>query len=397
MSQKLSAVASLSPNRLPRPPDRLLFCWGVYLSGLVQLNKHSNSELAPNSLVFQINGDYFTSAEYINNQSLCVQLALSYDKYSSSLPHPSGAESEKLLGINSPAVSRSSSPVNADRIHEMIRMSKTRFMHILCNTSEVRKSYNLNKLLRIQELQRYHLKKQRDCIEIAEEIKQQSLSCITTEHLQRKRRTTSSSYCSTSYHHHHHQQQHSMGRTLTELLDEQHKVDPNALLKAQKLLKQLEISRSRHKVLLQEKHKYIQNLQQLKEKLTKAKATNKKQKERLEQFQEELKNDELSLYSSDYWQQKLVKTRILANVDRRMSYLCMQLKEIYPLRRNEQGFYTICDVPIPNLYEYCNNPKYAHNISVEHVSPMAVSAALGYIAHLVQMIAFILDRPLRYF
>ncbi|XP_050084721.1 UV radiation resistance-associated gene protein isoform X2 [Anopheles aquasalis] len=45
--------------------DRVLFVWGVYFSGLVPLARRSEKRLRPNTLVFQMHGGYFTSADCI--------------------------------------------------------------------------------------------------------------------------------------------------------------------------------------------------------------------------------------------------------------------------------------------------------------------------------------------
>jgi len=79
MTQRLANV-HLTPNKLTRPPE-LLFCWGVYFSGLIPLASLALAKCRANCLIFQLNGEHFTSPALISEQGLHAQLRLHYQRY----------------------------------------------------------------------------------------------------------------------------------------------------------------------------------------------------------------------------------------------------------------------------------------------------------------------------
>jgi len=79
-----------------------------------------------------------------------------------------------------------------------------------------------------------------------------------------------------------------------------------------------------------------------------------------------------------------------------MSTLVLELQEIYNIKGLGQQQFSICGIVFPLMEQYISESRQATNAQLlENVSPLAVSAALGYVAHLVQMLAYIMDRPLR--
>lgn len=79
-----------------------------------------------------------------------------------------------------------------------------------------------------------------------------------------------------------------------------------------------------------------------------------------------------------------------------MSTLVLELQEIYNIKSLGAQQFSICGIAFPHMEHYTSESRQATNAQMlENVSPLAVSAALGYVAHLVQMLAFIMDRPLR--
>uniref|UniRef100_A0A1I8M6S8 UV radiation resistance-associated gene protein n=1 Tax=Musca domestica TaxID=7370 RepID=A0A1I8M6S8_MUSDO len=378
------------------PPDKLLFTWGVFFSGLIPLSQNSEAKLNKNTLIFQMNDELFASPDNFTTENLREQLALNYERYSASVPKCSIPTPDEFT-INSPHVSRSSSPTSVDWQRDLLRMSRTRYAQLNCVRTEVRTSYDLVKLLRLQQLQRQRLQTQRECVELTAEIKRLSLRCITKEQLLRKPRTTSLSSSSASLSGTA-SQYHSMGRTLSLLLAEQQRIDPHQLLHAQQLQQQLESLKSRQRLLQSVCDTFSKRIAYLSEKLTATIATRQQLEAWLEKSRQNLNKEkaELEDLSVQQLERRQRKRSVTQHVERRMSSLCIELREIYPICESGRGVYTICGVPFPSVEGYVydsNNPNSVY-IS-ENITPMAISASLGYVAHLVEMISVIINRPLR--
>lgn len=251
-SVKLRSVSNvhLTPHKLIRPPE-LLFTWGVYFSGLIPVAPPVLPKCRANCLVFQLNGEQFTSPALISEQGLHAQLRLHYQRYVGEQvdAKPLPAEDSGAGGINSPPVSRSSSPV--------LRMSTMRYGQLECKLSELRRSYNLDNLLLLQRRQRDQRMKLTDVAEVSREIARLSVRCITRNELRLKPRTTSlssgSSYGNQSSQNY---QQHSMGRALSVLLAEQQEIAPLTLYTAQQLMQQIEALRCKQRLLQTERETF---------------------------------------------------------------------------------------------------------------------------------------------
>lgn len=375
------------PNSAPRPPDKLLFMWGVYFSGLTLMNQSIESKFQSNSLIFQINGDFFASPASFPLESLMAQFAFTYKRFAANVPQLEETPVPDEFLINSPKVSPSSSPVTfADWDPQ-----RERYIELQCNRSEVRRSYDLEKLLKIQELQRLCQQNSKEALEITTEIQQQCARCITAEQLKRKKRTNSTSAAAQHYY-----QRHSMGRALSLLLSEQQERDPQMLLHTQKLQKQIESLQCKRQLLQSEYDTYSMRLSQLRQNLAACKESRQKLQESLHKRQHQLNSDKQLLEERNQYilTESERKHMVVQNVERRMSSLCMELQEIYPILTNYKGFFTVCSIPFPNMGAYLNDGRYAITQDAD-MTPMALSASLGYVAHLVQMISVIINRPLR--
>ncbi|XP_065356895.1 UV radiation resistance-associated gene protein [Calliphora vicina] len=383
-------------QKLPKPSDCLLFSWAIYFSGLIPLSQNTEVKCCANSLIFQMNDEYFASPELFSTECLRQQLAINYERYSASVPKCSIPTPDEFT-INSPQVSRSSSPVAVDWQKDLLRMSKTRYVQLNCVRSEVRASYDLVKLLRLQQLQRQRLQTQRESVEMTADIKRLSLRCITKEQLLRKPRTTSmnsaiSSSASTA------SQYHSMGRTLSLLLAEQQHIDPHQLLRAQQLQQQLESLKSKQRLLLSAQETFSKRITHLRQQLNGATTSRQQMQTWLSARRRHLHDDKLELEQSTVQQLERRHRRrsITQHVERIMSSLCLELRDIYPIARNRYGLYTICGVPFPTMDGYVLDSLNAQSVHIsENITPMALSASLGYVAHLVEMISVVLNRPLR--
>ncbi|XP_030377309.1 UV radiation resistance-associated gene protein [Scaptodrosophila lebanonensis] len=394
LSQRLDKVC-LTPHTLPRPPE-LLFCWGVYLSGLIPLAPLTLSKCHPNCLIFQLNGELFTSPEMISAQGLQEQLRWHYQSKTASNLLSNKASSACVSGdnsINSPQVSRSSSPVLGQSERELMRMTTTRYMQLSCNAQDVRRSYNLEQLLKLQRLQRSQRQKLRDSGEISTEISRLSVHCITRNELRYKPRTTSlsgSPYANNLYH--------SMGRKLSVLLSEHLEIAPQTLYSAQHLTQQIETLRCKHRLLQTEHETFRQRNEQKQQHLQELREVRATLQQRLEAQRLELEQQRVEL-STRLQQQRLQrdeKREINRQMERRISTLVLELQEIYNIQRLGAEQLSICGIAFPHMEQYASDTRHISNAQMlENVSPLAVSAALGYVAHLVQMLAIIMDRPLR--
>lgn len=259
-SAKQLSNVHLTPHKLIRPPE-LLFTWGVYFSGLIPLAPLALAKCRANCLVFQLNGEHFTSPAMISEQGLHAQLRLHYQRYVGeqidTIDRPVAAEDSGAGDINSPPVSRSSSPV--------LRMSTMRYAQLACKPTELRRSYNLDNLLLLQRRQRNQRKKLADVAEVSREIARLSVRCVTRNELRLKPRTTSLSHGSSygSQGSQNYQQHHSMGRTLSVLLAEQQEIAPLTLYTAQQLMQQIEGLRCKQRLLQTERETFKErNLRQ---------------------------------------------------------------------------------------------------------------------------------------
>lgn len=352
-------------------------------------------------MVFQLNGEQFASPSMISEQALQSQLHLHYQKY---------AEEEKLEepqdeGINSPAVSRSSSPV--------LRMSTMRYAQLKCQRQEIRRSNNLEKLLTLQRLQRLHQQKRRQMAEVCREIARLSVHCVTRNELRLKPRTTS---LSGDYSAH---QYHSMGRALSVLLAEQQQIAPLTLYNAQQLTRRIEALSSQQRLLKAERETFRQRNERTRQLLKEMREQREAQQWELHSQRHRLEKERLELrtLAPQHLEQRDQKRQIerqvgLRNqitlnkyinkpfhpfkVERRMSTLVLELQEIYNIQNVGGRQFSICGIAFPHMEQYTSESRQAANAQLlDNVSPLAVSAALGYVAHLVQMLAIIMDRPLR--
>ncbi|KAH8376942.1 hypothetical protein KR093_002305 [Drosophila rubida] len=388
LTQRLANV-HLTPHKLPRPPE-LLFSWGVYFSGLIPVAQLALANCRVNCLIFQLNGELFTSPALISEQGLHAQLHLHYQRYAELDNNKRNApvNDSDAGGINSPSVSRSGSPV--------LQMSTMRYAQLNCQLADMRRSYNLESLLLLQRRQRDHRKKLRDVEEVSKEIARLSVRCITRNELRLKPRTTSIS--GSPYGSLHSQQYHSMGRTLSVLLAEQQQIAPLTLYSAQQLMQRIEALRCKQRLLETERETFKErnarkqeHLQLLRDQRDQVQRELHDQLLKLEQQRLELRT-EAPKQRADREQ----KRKITLQVERSMSTLVLELQEIYNIKSMGSQQFSICGIAFPHMEQYTSESRQATNAQLlDNVSPLAVSAALGYVAHLVQMLAFIMDRPLR--
>lgn len=335
--------------------------------------------------------DIFSNLSY---SDLVSPRASSHPSTTSTVKH----KSEKDFQINSPRSSRSCSPVRStddrpnypgqvDLSRDLLSMLKIRYIEKSFRASEIRPSYNVEKLLKIQQLQREYKHLNEHSKEITEKICMKSAFCLNLDLI------TSKGFLYRP------RGNPSMGRTLNRLLFQENQVKPEDILKAQDLKRQIEIARFRHNLLSQERENKRSQIEQLEKRLNKLHDYNiesgswlMSRYRNLGREKEGLAQERISVEQRKEVLQAIDK----ALRDRRMQLL-HELKDIYPIRRRSNGSYAIHNVTMPNALDSRESSHWSSSAdgTREIVSPLAYSVALGYVAHVVQMCSVILDLSLR--
>lgn len=360
--------------------DKILFMWGVYFSGLVLIPKRSNIRLRKNTLVFCMNGGSFTSADYILTDDSCDSISKSIPNcdYPSSLSSISNSSQSVVSSgsIGSSNGSEQDSHRCITEIMEESRYFKVRYVELSFPNCEIRPSYNVEKLLELQQRQRDLKRRKNESEILIDRICRKSAYCLNLELIANKpffyeppKRTT-------------------MGRTLDRLLSEQQAPPkPEVLLKAQELRRKIEYAKFRCRFLQVERERKRLQIRELEMKRDKLKDENietdsfflngyhKMRKER-----DKLVQDEKGTRS----QEETLKNLVLALQETRRNIL-RELNDIYRINREEDGKFTINGIYLPVAERYTSAD-----------SSNDISVALGYVAHAVIICSRILNVPLRF-
>ncbi|XP_058446596.1 UV radiation resistance-associated gene protein [Malaya genurostris] len=419
-----SVVAEGNDTSSSNEEDKQLFLWGVYFSGLVPLTRRSEKRLKENTLVFQLHGGFFTSAEHILDSEEQEPVAaktpttklgflgkpdMLCDNRNSS-PSTSWYASNNLLNVEgnknmSKAGAGSSSPTSSGRWTMLSRSPeknthaspartvvsptltteaesnlKIRYIFMEFLKTEIRPSYDTKRLLAVQERQRRIKYESESAKEITDRICMKSAYCLNLDLFTDKQLVYRSSVSSQ-------QNRGGMGKQLSRLLyQEREPLKPEVLLKAQELRRQIELARFRSRILLQEKDRIKGRIRKLQLKLGTMTDNNIDRESTLMASYRNYGKEKECLY-----QQKLayaneketyrdLKTKVLGARHR----LLRSLNEIYRINKHSNGICTINDVPLPNAESYTDSTP-----------ALALSVALGYVAHAVLMCSSTLNIPLR--
>lgn len=357
---------------------KLLFTWGIYLSGLTPVSEQYFLKLKENSLLFYINGGCFTSAKHINSDITIVD---DFYLLNEVFPHY----------VNSRLNSSNTNNIEEGNVVFCRNAVTARYIIMYYKRDDVRKGYSLQKLLKIQEIQRRCLQKLRESKDLTIEIQRKCMQCITKKQLCIPLNPSfNNSFTRNS-------QRTSMGRALSELYSEERKLSPQILYCAQNLNKQLETLRLKQSLLQFEHKSFSLRLHQKAKGLILLNEIRHRHQLCIRSRNQQL-IDEKKVLVEQYQEIYLLKKKkvdIIRNTERRMSALCVGLREIYPIEIKTNAFNTINNVPFPSMDALINDTKSHNTSSSENILPITLSVSLGYIAHLVQMIAFIFNRPLR--
>lgn len=166
----------------------------------------------------------------------------------------------------------------------------------------------------------------------------------------------------------------------------QSKPDKRSNQETIEIKKNIEITKFRVQLLQEEKSRILTKLQTLVEKKMRLNENNQEngckllsQHHALSKEMERLKERKKSYFDM---KEELIVTS--AQFILRQKQIIVELGYIYPISKSPDGKYKICDVILPNSENF------------DGYQELDLSAALGFTLHLVQMISYIINVPLRY-
>ncbi|CAH1132989.1 unnamed protein product [Ceutorhynchus assimilis] len=326
--------------------DEILLTWGVNFSGLVYLG-NKIADLQPkyfkaNTVIFFMQGVYFTSQHYLsNNQPLPFQKNLNLIQTS---------HNEQVL-------------------YRQIAFKAPK--------SEITSSYTLEKLRRLQELQRQIKNKQLQVETIKEKIKKASEREL--------KRDTHDPHASTYSNNIRFAPQLLTMNSLNKMLHEKPtKAEKEAMTK---ISKQMEVCRFRLRILNQERDVKSVNLRRLKQRETKLKEDNIEKKNKLMSLHHELSKESVHW---DEFRHSLPRQReslmmVQEQLHCRQLELLKELLFIYPIdKMPNENKYTMLGIHLPDS-----------ELLLDYQDP-GVSVVLGYICHILIMCSIFLQVPLRH-
>lgn len=442
------ADTTISDKRNVNENDKMLFIWGVYLSGLIPIIKRTGIKLKENALIFYIHGGFFTSAEYLQSESIPkqynhfhqtdqrfgyqqIQLTPKYIKTNNSYTskncdslganrnsynefHVTERRTDQILS-SSLKSSISGSPKRFEQNAHSGRLSpscdaiiatnhndsddlfsdsefdttaeasalKIRYLGREFFKSEIRPSYNVKKLLLLQEKQRIYRNQTISSNEVMDKICMKSAFCLNLKLIANKGMLYRP------------RGNPSIGRTLNRLLSAQpEQPKPEVLLKAQELRRKIETAKFRCRFLTMERDRYKVNLRKLNDKCAKICDENiEKESWLMANYRGLSRNCDME-QKSMFFQQKKLYENVKETLAQRQKQLLMQLKDIYSIEHEGEvnRVYKINGIYLPNADAYKDGAA-SHLGAVTTSSNICV--ALGYVAHIVVLCSSILNIPLR--
>lgn len=422
--------------------DKIVFMWGVYLSGLVPISKRSDVKLKTNGLVFYMHGGFFTSTEYL--QPECIPKQYNYfhhvrrefynneqvnltnsttsngkrnNTYKNcdslvSFNNLNGAEHNSYASLISAthAAFSETSPnrfidpnafadgvtvighgvaIDDMNCQEELRHAnalKMRYINKEFFKMEIRNSYNVKKLLLLQEKQRIFRNKTISSNEVVEKICMRSAFCLNLKLIANKGmfyRPRGNP---------------SIGRTLNRLLTAQpEQPKPEDLLKAQELRRRIEGAKFRCRFLTMERDRHKVNLRKLQNICGKLSDENiDKESSLMANYRELSRNREIAFeQNAIFMRQSKLYESVRELIEYRQKQLLVQLRDIYSIDVGDEThrFYKINGIYLPNAEQYMDVSN-SHFGAVQ-TSASSICVALGYVAHIVLLCSTILNIPLR--
>lgn len=368
--------------------DELMTLWGVYFSGLVSISNQEGIEYKNNTLLFHLYGGTFTSPNQIisqpipDSQSICDQNS---DKYSTSSNFsitngssnkisPDLIASSPPRSIESGSNSYQNESVTVMEIMNESKFLKVRYVQLDFPKGEVQPSYTIERLLRLQEIQRWIKAKQESSQMLADRICTKSAACLNLELIMSKPVFYEP------------QKQPGMGRTLSLLLSqEKAPPKPEDILKVHELRVKVECARFRIKLLAQQRDKSRQINRSLEMKREKLKDDNTETETKVWNNLRALSRDNAKMSQEKLTLQREIIYNVNLALGETRRCLLRELNEIYHIKKSPDGSFTINKIHLPDAEAYGTTTS----------TPTEISIALGYVAHAVLIVAKILNIPLR--
>lgn len=251
---------------------------------------------------------------------------------------------------------------------------------------EIRRSYNVSKLLLLQEKQRIYRKRTISANEMTEKICMKSAACLNLQLIANKGMVYRP------------RANPSLGRTLNRLLSPQpEQLKPEDLLKAQELRRKIETAKFRCRFLTMERDRYKVILRKLHDKCSKLCDENiEKESWLMDDYRELSRSRDMAIEQKSRYSIKCeIYDRVRGMLIQRQYQLLGQLREIYIIReRDQNGFFEINGHCLPNtdllrMYYSSNNTSNTSNAA------SSLSVAMCYVAHIVLLSSSVLNIPLR--
>lgn len=418
--------------------DKVLFVWAVYFSGLVPITKRTDVKLIKNALVFYIHGGFFTSANYLRGECIPKQ----YNHFFQPLLQSSPVRATSIASTNFnrncdksnsiktsyrscyAANDRTSDPFvlspkwtkpgyDASSIHsgDFLISSTSEAAEVDSQTSadgcdcnddeqnvlkvryldkeffkwEIRRSYNVAKLLSLQEKQRSYRRETLNANELMEKICMKSASCLNLQLIANKGMLYRP------------RANPSLGRTLNRLLQTQaEQLKPEDLLRAQELRRKIETAKFRCRLLTMERDRYKVIVRKLNDKCAKLSDDNIEQESYMMNDVRELsRSRDMAIEQKGmYANKQQIFERVHRTLVERQYQLVGELKNVYCIEMiDANGLYEINGHCLPNTDLLCL--YYGAMSSNTTQAAASLSIAMGCVAHLVLLCSSILNIPLR--
>lgn len=430
-----SAEQQLALSNGADDKDKVLFVWAVHFSGLVPITKRTDVKLVKNALVFYIHGGFFTSANYLRGECIPKQYNHFFQPLLQSSPAKGAVAAAAANRIcdkpNSTKTSNRSSyaanerasdsfatspkwtkaPYDAPSIHagdyflsseaaeddgqtsadgcdcndDEQNVLKVRYLDKEFFRWEIRRSYNVPKLLALQEKQRSYRRETLNANELMEKICMKSASCLNLQLIANKGMLYRP------------RANPSLGRTLNRLLQTHtEQLKPEDLLRAQALRRQIETAKFRCRLLTMERDRYKVCVRKLNDKCAKLSDDNIEQESDIMNDVRELsRSRDMAIEQKGmYANKQQIFERVHRSLVERQYQLLGELRKVYTIEMiDANGLYEINGHCLPNTDLLCL--YYGAMSSNTTQAAASLSIAMGCVAHLVLLCSSILNIPLR--